>query len=316
MGDQTLHDSPSGSVWQLARRQHGVVTRAQLLQCGLSQKAIKHRLSMGRLHRVFRGVYAVGRPQLTQRGRWMAAILSCGPNAVLSHRSAAALWAIRAQRAARRNPSLTGTIDLSVPTEVVRRRPGIRLHRRSFRSTRDVTRRDGIPVTSPALTLIDLATILRPEQLEAAINEADKLSLIDPEHLRVAVDDHAGLDGIATLRKLLDRRTFTLTDSDLERRFLRLVRTAGLPPPRTRQRVNGFQVDFFWPELGLVVETDGLRYHRTPAQQARDRLRDQTHAAAGLTPLRFTHAQVRFELGHVTEMLRSVSARLTRDLQT
>ena len=100
---------------------------------------------------------------------------------------------------------------------------------------------------------------------------------------------------------MLDRRTFRLTDSELERRFLPLARAAGLPVPLTRQRVNGFEVDFFWPDLGLVVETDGLRYHRTPAQQARDRLRDQAHTAAGLTPLRFTHAQVRFEPGHVRE---------------
>ncbi|MGH2589894.1 MAG: endonuclease domain-containing protein [Actinomycetota bacterium] len=116
--------------------------------------------------------------------------------------------------------------------------------------------------------------------------------------------------GIANLRATLDRRTFTLTDSELERRFLPLARRAGLPPPQTRQRVNGFRVDFYWPRLGLIVETDGLRYHRTPAQQARDRLRDQVHAAAGLTCLRFTRAQVRFEPGHVQATLSIVAGRL------
>lgn len=118
--------------------------------------------------------------------------------------------------------------------------------------------------------------------------------------------------GVPALRALLDRRTFTLTDSQLERRFLRLVRGAGLPRPLTGQRVNGFKVDFYWPDLGLVVETDGLRYHRTATQQARDRRRDQAHAAAGLTPLRFTHAQVTFEPDDVEGTLIAVANRLQR----
>jgi very-short-patch-repair endonuclease len=112
------------------------------------------------------------------------------------------------------------------------------------------------------------------------------------------------------LRAALERRTFVLTDSALERRFVPLARVAGLGPPLTGVRLNGFKVDLYWPELGLVVETDGLRYHRTPAQQARDRLRDQRHTAAGLTPLRFTHAQVAFEPGHVRSVLEAVVRRL------
>lgn len=111
------------------------------------------------------------------------------------------------------------------------------------------------------------------------------------------------------LRETLDRRTFTLTDSELERRFLPLARRAGLPAPQTQAWVNGFKVDFYWPELGLVVETDGLRYHRTPAQQARDRVRDQAHAAAGLACLRFTHAQIRFEPDHVVRTATAVAAK-------
>jgi uncharacterized protein DUF559 len=109
---------------------------------------------------------------------------------------------------------------------------------------------------------------------------------------------------------LLDRRTFTLTESELERRFLPIVRGAGLPPPEAGRWVNGFKVDFFWPEFGLVVETDGLRYHRTPAQQAKDRIRDQAHTAAGLTPLRFTRAQVRFQPDQVLRTLAMVARRL------
>lgn len=148
--------------------------------------------------------------------------------------------------------------------------------------------------------------------LERAVNEADRLNLADPEELRDALGRYRDERGVARLRELLDRRTFRLTDSELERRFLRIVDDAGLPVPLTGRWLSGFRVDFHWPDLGLVVETDGLRYHRTPAQQARDRLRDQAHLAAGLTPLRFTHRQVRFEPGYVRLTLLAVVNRLRR----
>jgi very-short-patch-repair endonuclease len=172
----------------------------------------------------------------------MAAVLSCGREAVLCDESAGALWEILAAR--------VDEIVVCVPYRTVRRRP---------RSARDrLSRRPG-------------------ERL---------------------------------LRETLDRRTFTLTDSELERRFLPIARRAGLPVPRTGSVINGFKVDFYWPDLGLIVETDGLRYHRTPAQQARDRVRDQAHTAAGFTPLRFTRAQVRFEPADVEATLAAVARRL------
>jgi len=183
---------------------------------------------------------------------------------------------------------------------------GIRVYRRRYLPGSDRARCDRIPVTSPGRTLIDLATLLGPGQLEAAINAADKRDLIDPERLRGEVEAHRGTAGVPALRAVLDRQTFMLTDSELERRFLRLVRRAGLPPPQTQQRVNGYRVDFFWPELRLIVETDGLRYHRTAAQQSRDRARDQAHVAAGFIALRFTHAQVRYEPERVVSTLRAV----------
>jgi len=177
-------------------------------------------------------------------------------------------------------------------------------------SRADVTCHKGIPVTNVVLTLIDLACSLGAAQLERAVNEADRLDLIDPSALRAALDAYSGRPGVGRLRELLDRRTFRLTDSDLERLFLPLVSHAGLPLPLTRQRLNGFRVDFLWPSLRLVVETDGLRYHRTPAQQARDHVRDQAHLAAGFTPLRFTHSQVRYEAEHVRSTLRAVARQL------
>jgi very-short-patch-repair endonuclease len=307
MGSQSLQNSV-GSVWELAGRQHGVVTRVQLLSVGLSPSAIRHRVDRGRLHRVWPDTYAVGRPQLTQLGEWMAAALTCGPEAFLSHQTAAQLWRLRYQagHSHRLHRDWAPTIHVSVPTRVFRHRGGIRLHRRLV-SGAEITRRDGIPVTTPTRTLIDLAVLLNPEALEAAVNEADKLGLVDTERLRQVIEDRSGVDGIPSLRAVLDRRTFRLTDSELERRFLRLVHRAGLSLPRTRQRVNGFRVDFHWPELGLIVETDGLRYHRTPTQQSRDRIRDQAHTAAGFIALRFTHAQVAFEAEHVVSTLRSVA---------
>src|SRR5436190_1049179 len=291
-----------GGVWDVAGRQHGVVTRGQLLELGFSSQAIQHRIERGRLHPLWRGAYVLGRPQLTQHGRWMAAVLSCGTQAALSHESAAALWEIR--------PVRRGEIHVSVPAHVARRRPGIRLHRRGKLTAKDVARHRGIPVTTPAWTLVDLATCLPSSQLEAAVNEADGRDLIDPETLRSTVEELFHRPGLALLRRILDRRTFVLTDSELERRFLPIIRIAGLPPPSTGRHVNGFRVDFYWPELGLIVETDGLRYHRTAVQQSRDRLRDQAHAAAGLTPLRFTHAQIRFEPRHVQVTLAAVARRL------
>jgi very-short-patch-repair endonuclease len=300
MGHQRLQQSHG--AWVLAERQHGVLTRAQLLELGFTPDAIKHRIAKGRLHPVWRGVYAVGRPQLGGYGRWMAAVLSCGPNAVLSHESAAALWEIGTKRLV--------PIEVSVPAEVVRDRPGIVVHRRERVTADDTTTRRGIPVTTPVCTLIDLASRVSRNRLENAINQADKHGLIDPDALRSALESRARRHGVVALRETLDQRTFTLTDSELERRFLPLARQAGLPRPQTGRYVNGFKVDFYWPDLGLVVETDGLRYHRTPAQQARDRVRDQAHVAAGLTPLRFTHAQVRFEPDHVRVTLATVARRL------
>jgi very-short-patch-repair endonuclease len=308
MGRTNRPNTPG--VWNLAARQHGVISRRQLLAVGLTSDQIDSRIAVGRLHRTWRGVYAVGRPALTTRGWWMAAVLTCGAGALLSHDSAAALWGIRAMKGdLQGQDSSPSEIHLSVLGSATRSRAGLRVHRRSRMPDGDRTRRDGIPVTSPARTLIDLGTRLSKPRLERAINEADQLGLIDPETLRSAVEDHWGVDGVPALRKVLDRRTFTLTDSELERRFMGLVDRAGLPRPLTQQRVNGFRVDFFWPELGLVIETDGLRYHRTPTQQSRDRVRDQVHTAAGLVTLRFTHAQVRFEPKVVIRTLRQVAER-------
>lgn len=300
--DPSIHRVSTSEVLGLAEGQHGLVTRRQLLALGMSREAIKYRIGRRRLHPVAQGVYAVGRPDLTQHGRWMAAVLACGPQAVLSHGSAAALWGIRREEEG-------GRVEVSMPPDLVRCQAGVIAHRAAV-PRRQVTTRDGIPVTAVIWTIVDLAAHLGREELEVTINEADALGRTNPEQLRRACDGPlAGRPGVGILRALLDRQTFRLTASGLERLFLPLVRQAGLPVPETGVRVCGYRVDFWWPDLGLVVETDSLRYHRTPAKQRKDRERDQAHLAAGLVPLRFTHAQVAFEPDRVRRTLLDVARR-------
>ena len=299
----SIRQSTGIGAWEVARRQHGLLTRRQLLELGLTPTAIQHRLRTGRLHPVRRGVYSVRGPWVGLHARWMAAVLSCGPTAVLSHASAAALWGLR--------PWTGGPIEMSVTDQVSRASEGLTVHRRKNLRPEEATRHAGIPVTSPVCTIVDMALRWGEARLETAINEADKLDLVDPEALRLALDRGVRRPGVAVVRRVLDRRTFTLTDSELERRLLPLARAAGLRKPETQAVVNGFRVDFYWRDIGLVVETDGLRYHRTPAQQGRGHLRDHAHAAAGLAPLRFSHAQVTFEPDYVRRTLAAVAIRLS-----
>lgn len=313
MAPQREHTS-GGEAWALADRQHGELARVQLLALGFTADAIKHRLANRRLHPLRRGVYAVGRPKVDLLGEWMAAVLACGAplppsyeaRAWLSGLAGAALW-----ETLRPEP---GPIDVSIRRPAPVRQHGVRVHRRPTLDPHSLTVHRNIPVTTPAQTLIDIAASVPESWLRRAVNRADSLDLIDPERLRRELDLHGGEPGIAPLRRLLDRFTFAYTDSELEDAFLPLVRKAGLPTPLTQEKVNGFDVDFFWPGLGLVVEADSLRYHRTPAQQAADRRRDQVHVASGLTTLRFTHGDIRFEREHVVATLRRTADRLGRSV--
>jgi hypothetical protein len=287
-------------IWCLVDRQHGVVTRAQLLALGMSARSIEHRLVNGRLHTVMRGVYAVGRPSVGKRGWWMAAVLACGPEALLSHRSAAALWGIRRAQTAEVQRE---DVHVVVPRGNSKLRPGIRAHRRHDHAAPGRREVDGIPVTHPVATLVDLAVGLPDGQLEAAVNEADHLRLVDPERLRAEIDALPRWLGSERLCGLLDKPTVTLTTTELERLFLPLALKAGLPVPLTQAWLDGYRVDFYWPDLGIVVETDSLRYHRTAFKQASDKRRDNAHAGSGLTPLRFTHGHILHEPAYVLKTL-------------
>jgi very-short-patch-repair endonuclease len=229
----------------------------------------------------------------------MAAVIAGGgPGiAALSHSSAAALFKIGVEQ--------VSAIEVSRRSLTPIRVPGVRVHRRPNLKSGWYGFYEGIPVTSPVQTLIDLATRHGRPAMERSINEADRLKLVRTDDLRKGLDAHPGEPGVGRLREILDRRTFRYTRTELERVFIPLAREAGLPLPRTSVYVTGHEVDFHFDELGLVVETDGLTYHRTPAQQAKDRERDQDHSAAGLTQLRFTHAQIKYEPERVVRILRA-----------
>lgn len=270
-----------------------------MLELGLGSHAIEHRLAKGRLHPLWRGVYAVGRPEVSQHGRWMAAVLACGPTALLSHRSAAALWGV-APVPRRKTVEVTAGAWL--------RRSGIRVHRRRDLGAEHRREVDGIPVTDLVSTLVDLASSSRDWQVERAINEADRIELIEPEDLRRAVAALGPRPGMARMKRVLGLDAFT--DTGLERRFLGIVQAGGLPLPETQVVLSGYRVDFYWPDLGLVVETDGWRHHRTSGEQSTDRRRDQAHMTSGLTTVRFGEDQVRYEPEYVRRTLAAVIARL------
>lgn len=254
---------PDALIATIADRQYGVISTRQLRDAGLDKDHVLHRTRTGRLHRVHRGVYAVGRRGLPQRGRWMAATLACGEGAVVSHRSAAALWGMLPDR-------IEACVEISVPGDGGRRkRSGIRLHRSATLGPDQVTRRLGIPVTTPERTFSDLGPVVPPHELRNAVRQAETLGL--------GIGTDATHDG---------------TRSELEFRFLQLCERSGLPAPGVNVRIGPFLADFVWPAERLIVETDGYRYHRGRAAFEADRKRDLELRALGYDVIRLTFRQV------------------------
>jgi predicted transcriptional regulator of viral defense system len=285
MGAQPHGRVVDGLIAALAHRQHGVVGRAQLVRLGLGRRAIGHRLGCGRLHRVHRGVYAVGHRVLSQEATWMAAALAGGPNAVLSHRSAAALWGIRTGGPTR--------VEVTVP-RALRSRTGLHVHR-GVLAADEVTAVRGIPVTTAARTLLDLAAVLTPARLERAVEEAERLRLGDDPSLHALVARHPRRRGVATLRRILDDAQIAVafTRSELEERFLAFLADAGLPRPLVNAPVEllggtRVEADCLWPAERLAVELDGHASHATRAAFERDRARDRGLQAAGWRVVRIT----------------------------
>jgi hypothetical protein len=295
---------PDRAIADLARRQHGVVSRKQLLGLGLGRGAIGHRVAVGRLHPVHAGAYAVGHPLTSRHGRWMAAVLVAGEGAVLSHRCAAALWGI--------GPGSPGLAEVTSPRRGSRR--GMTLHW-SRLAADEVTRVDGIPVTSVARTLLELAGVLRPRALERALDEAERLRLGGPLSLVDVVARHPGRRGVAVARALLaaGRVGVDVTRSELEERFLCFLDRAGLPRPRLNVVLGvggrAFEVDCAWPARRLVVELDGHATHSTRAAYERDRARDRVLQAAGWRVVRVTWRQLHGDPDRVAADLAALLAR-------
>jgi hypothetical protein len=237
--------NPDQVIARIAARQHGVIWYAQLLGARLSPSGISRRVATGRLHRIYRGVYAVGHRPVTREAKWIAAVLACGQGAALSHRAAAELW--------RMLPPKDGAVDASVPVPGGRKpQRGIRLHRSPSLPSATM-RRHGIAVTNPARTIRDLRRIAASQEVEAAIAQA--------EVLRLPIDLHRGF-------------LHEPTRSRLERAFLRLCRRHGLPKPEVNVRLGPYRPDFLWRDLRLVVETDGWQTHGTRSAFEADRARD------------------------------------------
>jgi very-short-patch-repair endonuclease/predicted transcriptional regulator of viral defense system len=288
MDRKSVEHSRAGAIAALAERQHGVIAVAQLYSLGLSETQIRTRAAQGWLHRVHRGVYALGHARLTREGRWMAAVLACGDGAVLSHECAGELWKIRQSRGA---ASRATPIEVAIPcARGTRSRAGLIVHRLRTLRAGETTTRDGIPVTSPARTILDLASRLPRRQLERAVDEADRLKLCTEDDLDEMVRAHFGRAGAGALATLIreHRAGSTATRNDFEERFLALCRSHHLPQPEVNVPLLDYVVDFLWPQARLVVEVDGRGSHATRRAFQADRDRDGRLAVAGYRVLRFT----------------------------
>jgi Protein of unknown function (DUF559) len=245
-------------------------------------------------------VYLVGHTAVTERARWIAAVLACGEGSILSHRFAAALWALAKPPTAR--------IEVTVGPGGRGARPGIAVHRSSTLTDEERTTRHGIPVTTVPRTLADLARTVSPTQLRQVLEAADRLELLDVEALDALCERESGRRGIGLLREILaDYTEATVeTRSALEHRFVRFCQRAGLPAPAVNVPIAGLEVDCAWPDRQLVVELDGYAFHRGRTAFERDRRRDATLTMAGYTVIRLTERRLRGEPAKVAAELRSL----------
>ncbi|MEA2156826.1 MAG: hypothetical protein QOE11_2966 [Solirubrobacteraceae bacterium] len=278
----------------LAARQHGAVALRQLTDLGLADSTVRTRVARGRLHRVHHGVYAVGHPLLTYAGRCMAAVLACGPGAALSHRSAACHLGLRDDN--RR------TIDVTSPKRTGRMLDGITAHRGGTLTSGDIAAVDGIPTTTLARTLLDLAEVVPRRQVERAIDRAEILRVLDAKAIGDVLERANGRRGATILQGVLEEIQLgsTITRNDLEEAFLQICRDAGRPPDAANAWIpypggGGAEADFLWRAQRLIVEVDGRDVHTTRRAFEHDRRRDQRLMTLGWRVVRFTWRQVLHE---------------------
>lgn len=294
----------SRTVLALAAAQHGVVARRQLIACGVSETMLRDRLASGLLIPLHRGVYAVGHRRLRREGHWLAAVLAV-PGSVLSHRDAAGLHGIRPANHAKTDVTTTGRATGN---------DGIAVHRTRVLDRQDVTDIEGIPVTSLARTLVDLASAVPQDHLAKALRRAEEGNGLDANALHDTLARTAGRRGPGhrLLRAAIEQRQAlgtTLTRSALEDAFQRLVGKHGLPKPQTNVFIEGMEVDAVWHDRQLVVELDGWEHHRTKDAFQRDRERDVRLLAAGWRVARFTHRQVTVRPAEVASTIAALLAR-------
>ncbi len=287
-----------------AARQNAVLGLAQLVALGLEPRSVRERAATGRLHRIHCAVYSlVPRPLLSRDGLYMAAVLACGPGAVLSHGSAAHLHELRRDDSTK--------IDVTVPSRSHRRHAGIRLHRSLTLTEQDTTTVNGIPCTTVARTLLDNAEVLNRRGVERMLDQAEILELFDLWSIQDQLERNRSRRGAKRLRAALDQHVpgSTPTWSELEERFLALLRPAAVPDPEVNAWVTlddgepAIRVDFAWRGARLAVETDGHRSHRTKMAFEQDRRRDQRLTLAGWRPVRVTWSQITRSPAQVTRTL-------------
>lgn len=288
------------AVAELARQQHGVVARRQLLGLGMSGRSIDVRREHGQLHEVFRGVYVVGSRRISRSGRWMAAVLAAGEGAVLSHRSAGRLWRILPQGAE--------WVDVTCPPGRVVRRKGIVSHESQMEDDEWLVE-GGIPVTSPFRTVFDLAAVLDSRGLERALHEADVREVRDRVSLPMLLERYPGRRGARNLRALLEsRRPVGMTRNDFEEAFVALIDAHGLPRPRLNAdlalRGRFFEIDALWERERVALELDSRSVHATPRNFESDRQRDRILVAEGWRTMRITWRQLQEEPEAVVADLR------------
>jgi very-short-patch-repair endonuclease len=283
-------------VGALADRQHGVVARHQLLAAGQTPRVIRRAVEAGRLRPVFRGVYAVGHVALSREAWWMAALLACGPDAALSHRTAATLWGLRTEAPL--------PVDVTTSTAHGRKHARITTHRTRLHPL-DALVIDDLRVTTPSRTIVDMAATLEGRALREVVERAQDQRRFDPQDIEATIARAGRPPGT---RRLEDLIALMSPDADnarshLERVFLRLVRRARLPRPIPNHEIAGRARDFVWPEQRLVVETDGYRYHSSRQARRRDSRRDRELTARGWRPARFTFEEISFERDQVAREL-------------
>jgi very-short-patch-repair endonuclease len=302
--------TPEERIAAIGTAQHGRLSRWQLLAAGITDSMIRTRVSNGSLIRIRNGVYAVGHTAPMGFAAEVAALLTAPRETLLSHLTAARIWGIH-------NPASTDplTIDILVDDGGGRRIDGVREHRTDNPHRLVFAFVHALPLTVPEQTLLDIAPLLTPRELERALDEALTRGLTKRQRMSEAARRDIRRPGSANLRALTPARgPLTLTRSQAEERFLRLIREAGLPAPEINVRLQGFTVDFFWRGAGVVVEIDGYQWHSSRSAFERDRRKDAAIRGAGLVLARFTwEAMERRPLEVVARLAADLAAREGRE---